>query len=480
VRQALAESLVLGVAGGLVAAVLTSWTAESLALFIPPSSVPVVLNGRIDGRLLAATIALVTSAACGVLPALRASGLDPAAALKEEAGSVSGSLRRARVLTSLVVAQVALSAVLLVCSGLLVRSLRNAERSDPGFDPRGVALASIDPPAAGYGRAASHELQRRLVRALSAVPGVTSVSLADWVPLTFSGQSERLTPEGYVPRPHESMDVRSAYVGPSYMATMKATLIDGRDLTDDDADGAPKVCVVNRAFVDRYWPGERAVGRRLQRGKDWLEVVGVARTMKHLRLSEVDEPMVWLPLLQGDRGDLTVHVRTSGDPSQLLTVVQKTLRATDPKLPIYDVSTLERSIRIGSLFERLAGTFVGSFGLVALALASVGMYGVLAYSTRQRTREIGIRLALGARPAQVFALVLRQAGLLSGLGLGLGLLVAAATTRFLRSMLVGVEETDVATFATVAVMLAIVSLAACVVPALRAARVRPLQALRHE
>jgi hypothetical protein len=182
--------------------------------------------------------------------------------------------------------------------------------------------------------------------------------------------------------------------------------------------------------VERYWPGERAVGRRLQRGKAWLEVVGVGRTMKHLRLSEVDEPMVWLPLLQADRGDLTLHVRTSGDPERLLPVVQKTLRAIEPKLPIYDVSTLERRIRIGSLFERLAGTFVGSFGLVALALAAVGMYGVIAYSTRQRTREIGIRLALGARPSQVFGLVLRQAGLLSGLGLGLGLIVAAGTTRF--------------------------------------------------
>jgi predicted permease len=481
-RQLLAESLVLGLAGGLVAAVLTSWTAETLAGFIPPSNVPIVLNGRFDARLLLATVtlAIVTCVACGVLPALRASGTGPSHALKEEAGSVSASPHRSRVLASLVVAQVALSAVLLVCAGLLMRSLRNAEDTSPGFDATGVVIASVELRSAGYSREQAHAAEVRLIQELEALPGVESATLADWVPLTFSRHTDLVTPEGYVPRLQESMDVRSAFVGPGYLATMRIRQRTGREFTERDVDGQPMVCMVDREFAERYWPETEPLGRRLQARGNWYTVVGVTDQTRHQRLHEADEPMVYFPLLQSYRATITVHVRAKSDAQQLLPVVEKTIHAIDPRLPVFHLTTLERSVRLGTLFERLAGTFVGVLGLVALALSAVGMYGVLAYSTRQRTREVGVRLALGARPAQVFGLVLGRGLSLAAAGLVLGLTGALATTGALRSLLVGVEATDALTFGLVAGILAIVAAAACAVPAWRASHVQPLQALRHE
>jgi predicted permease len=349
-----------------------------------------------------------------------------------------------------------------------------------------VVLASVSLQAPGYSRQQGHAVQVRLLRALEVLPGVAAVTLADWVPLTFSRHTEPILVEGYVPRLHESMDLRTAFVGPGYLGAMRVPLVSGRDFTAHDVDSAPRVCIVDRVFAERYWPGENAIGKRLQAGSrpsggpSWREVVGVAEETRHQRLHEAGEPMVYVPLLQASRGSIVVHVRAAGDPQRLLPLVEKTIRATDPALPVFNVTTLDRSVRLGSMFERLAGTFVGVFGLVALALAAVGLYGVLAYSTRQRTREMGIRMALGAGQGEVLRLVLRQGAGLAAAGLALGLLAAAATTRFVRSLLFGVAETDLLTFAAVAVVLAAVALAACAVPAWRAARVQPLQALRHE
>jgi predicted permease len=482
-RQMIAESLLIGVGGGVVAAVLTSWTAESMASFIPPSPIPIAINGRFDLRVLAATLALsiLTCMVCGVAPALRASGTGPADALKEETGGVASSPHRSRVLSMLVVAQVALSAVLLVCAGLLVQSLRNAERTSPGFDASRMVLASVEFGASGYTREQSHEVEKRLVRALAALPDVESVTMADWVPLTFSRQTEIVTPEGYDPQPHEDMDVRSAFVGPAYLQVMRIRTASGRDFTDRDVDGQPKVCIVDRTFAERFWPGQDAVGRRVQaRSGNWYTVVGVTEVTRHQRLHEADEPIVYFPVLQTYRSNVTMHVRTKGDPQRVVPVVEKTIHAVDGRLPVFELATMDQRVRMGTLFERLAGTFVGILGMVALALAAVGMYGVLAYSTRQRTREVGVRLALGARPSQVFGMVLQRGLALAGAGLLIGLGGAAAASGALRSVLVGIESTDLATFAGVAVTLALVAIAACALPAWRASHVQPLKALRHE
>jgi predicted permease len=482
-RQLLAESLIVGLAGGIVAAILTAWTAETMASFIPPSNIPLAINGRFDLRVLAATLAisLVTCVVCGVAPALRVSGTGPADALKEETGGVASSPHRSRVLSALVVAQVALSAVLLVCAGLLVQSLRNAERTSPGFDPSRIVIASVELGAAGYTREQGHELQKRLTRALAALPDVEAVTAADWVPLTFSKQTELVAPEGYVPHLHEDMDVRSAFVGPGYLDVMRIRKAAGRDFTEHDIDGQPRVCMVDRTFAERYWPGQDALGRRIRaRSGNWYTVVGVSEVTRHQRLHEADEPIVYFPLLQTSRGEVTMHVRAKGDPQRLVPVVERTIRAADPRLPVFHLATMEQRVRMGTLFERLAGTFVGILGMVALALAAVGMYGVLAYSTRQRTREVGVRLALGASPSQVFGMVLQRGLALAGAGLVVGLAAAAATTGVLRRVLVGVEATDAITFAAVALTLVAVAAAACALPAWRASRVQPLQALRHE
>jgi hypothetical protein len=254
----------------------------------------------------------------------------------------------------------------------------------------------------------------------------------------------------------------------------------GREFTPHDEDGQPLVCMVDRAFAAQYWPGLDAVGRRVQARGEWHTVVGITEQTRHQRLHEADEPMVYFPLLQTLRGTITVHLRARGDADRVAPVVEKVIRATDARLPVFDLTTLERRVRLGSLFERLAGTFVGTLGLLALALAAVGMYGVLAYSTRQRTREVGVRLALGARPAQVFAQVLGRGVMLAVAGVVLCLAGALATTGALRALLLGVGATDAVTFAIVASVLLAVAVAACAVPAWRASRVQPLTALRHE
>ena len=482
VRQLVVESLMIGIAGSAIAAIITAWTAESLASFIPPTSVPIVINGRLDLPVVLVTIvvSLVACALCGVLPAIRASGAAPVQALKDEAGSVSLSLHRSRVLSTLVVAQVALAAVLLVCAGLFVQSLWNAELADPGFDSRNVALASVQVQSTGLSREEGHALEQRLLRALKPLPGVSDVTLADWVPLTFSRNTDTVLPEAYQPRLHESLEVRTAFVGPDYLRTLRIALVDGRDFTDQDVDGGQRVCLVDQVFASLYWPGQTAIGKRLQTRGDWYTVVGLAAETKHQRLNEAGEPIVYLPLLQSNRGTVTVHARTAGDPQPLLPLLEKTVHTVDARLPVFNVTTLAQSVRLGSMFERLAGTFVGMLGLTALTLAAVGMYGVLAYTTRQRTKEMGIRLALGARPVEVFGLVLRQALGLAAVGLSIGLGTALATTGLVRSMLVGVGSADASTFVAVAAVLVAVALAACAVPAWRAARVQPLHALRHE
>jgi predicted permease len=370
--------------------------------------------------------------------------------------------------------------VLLVCAGLLVRSLQNAEQMHPGFDTRNMVLASVEVVASGYTREQAHEVELRVLRSLAALPDVDSVTMADWVPLTFSRQTQVVAPEGYVPRRHEDMGVRAAFVGPDYLRVMRITRLAGRDITDRDVDGQPKVCLVDRAFADRFWPGADVLGKRIQARGNWYTVVGVAEQTRHQRLNEPEEPLVYFPLLQSFRGTVVMHVRAKGDAQRLAPAVEKRIRATEPRLPVFHLTTLERMATLGTLFERLAGTFVGVLGLAALSLSAVGIYGVLSYSTRQRTREVGVRLALGARPWQVFGMVLGRGLVLAAVGLVLGLAGAAGTSGALRSLLVGVAATDLLTFVAVALTLVTVAAAACALPAWRASRVQPLRALRHE
>jgi predicted permease len=484
IRQFVIESLLLGLLGGTVAIVMAAWTSRSLVAFFPPSSLPLTNDAHVDQRVLFVTMAVSILAAIisGVLPALRSSSLPVQSVLKEESTSVSLSVHKGRLLSGLVVAQISLSLVLLVCAGLFTRSLQKALQSDPGFEARHLLLASYELSPAGYTRATGVAFNRQVLDRLSALPGVESVTLADFSPLSFSIHSDYLQLEGYTPQPHESMEISRAIVGPNYFRTLRTSVISGREFTDADTIDSQRVAVVNQAFVDRYWPGQDAIGKQVTDWGDRFTIVGVARNAKYRLLTYPAEPVIYLPSDQtySPTHDTTIHLRTTGDPRAMASSVEETIHQLDPELPLFNVNPLSVTMQLGTVFGRVAATFAASFGLLAMLLAAVGIYGVVAYTTRQRTREIGIRMALGAEKRGIYRLVLDQGFRLTLAGLVVGTALGLAFTRLLRAQLFGVTETDAVTFTSVGLLLAAVALLACHIPARRAARVDSMVALRHE
>jgi predicted permease len=483
VRQLLVESLLLALLGGAVAILLTNWTASSLAAFFPHTdNIPLSINGHLDRSVLVVTllVSILSALGFGILPALRSSSLAPIAVLKEEVGSVMGGIHKSRLTRLLVVAQISLSLLLLICAGLFARSLQQAQRVNPGFDPEHVLLASYELAPLGYSPADGIAFHRQLLAKLAALPGVQSASLADFSPLTFSIHSDDVLPDGYLPKPGESMEVSRAVVGPDYLRTLHIPIIAGREFSEQDRANSQGVAMVNQQFVDRYWPGQDAIGKRITVYGESYNVVGVVRNGKYRRLVYPPEPVFFQPLYQRYRDFVTIHLRVAGDPLAYAAEVERTVHQLNPDLPVFGVGTLKTSMRVSSVFERLAGTLAGAFGLLSILLAGVGVYGVIAYSTRQRTREIAIRLALGAERTEVLRLVLGQGLGLTLAGLGAGIAISLVLTRFLKSQLFGVGTTDVWTYGAVALLLCLVSLAACVIPAYRATKVDPLVALRYE
>jgi predicted permease len=483
VRQLMVESVLLGLGGGIVAAFITAWTTGTFAAFVPATTLPLVIKGRfgLTDVWVPLAIAIVTAVIVGILPALRSSNLAPVMVLKEEAVSVSGGVHRSRLASALVVAQIALSVLLLVCAGLFTRSLENA-RLEPGFDPDHVLLESFELRPSGYSRVQGIEFDRQLLAKIEALSGVESVTLADFSPLTYTIHSTGVQVEGYVPRPHESMEIDWARVGPNYFRTLRTPLVAGRDFTLQDNAKSQLVAIVNEEFAARYWPGQDAIGKRVQQDDRWRTVVGVARNAKYRRVIYNAEPCFFVPWFQNypSFDALIVHTRVSGEPPTLASAVERAIHDLNPDLPVFNVASLRSSMQMGSLFERIVVTFASSFGLLALALAAVGVYGVVAYATRQRTHEIGIRMALGAKRADILRLVLGQGLSMTLTGLAIGLAVSLAATRFLRTLLFGVATTDVLTYASVVVLLCVVATAACYIPARRATKVEPTEALRCE
>ncbi len=482
VRQLMIESLLLAVAAGGTALLVTLWTARGLQGFLPPMALPVAISGRVDGLVLLTTalVSVVTALAAGVIPALRVSQLSPASILKDERLSTSGGLGKSRLTAGFVVAQVALSLVLLVCAGLFVRSLDRARASNPGFDPEHVFLASYDLAPLGYSSERGIAFDRELLARIRTLPGVRSATLADFSPLSFTIHSDGVQPEGYVPRVHESVEADRGNVGPRYLETMRTPLLAGRDFTDADNASAQPVAIVNQAFVDRYWPGRDAIGKRLAMWGRWRTVVGVAPNAKYRRLADDPAPLVLLPLWQSYRSDATLHIRVAGDPRRVRAAVERTVSGLNGDLPLFSETTLRANLQIGDMFERIAVSLAGSFGVLALLLATVGLYGVVAYTTRHRTHEIGIRMALGAEKTAIVRQVLGQGLRLTVAGIVVGVGASLLLTRFLRGILFGVGSTDLLTFSMVILLLCAVALAACYVPAWRAAKVQPMTALRHE
>jgi predicted permease len=484
VLQLMVENALIALAGAGLALLLTRWTAHGLSAFLPPTTLPLTLNGRVDRTVLVAAImiSLLTAAVSGVLPALRASrlALAPVSALKDEALNTSGGIHKSRLAGGLVVGQIALSLLLLVCAGLLARSLQRAQDSYPGFDPSHVFLASFDLKPTGYSRAQGIEFDKQMLVRLKSLPGVQSVTLGDFSPLSYTIHTDFIQPEGYVPGKNESMEVDRGVAGPEYLRTVRTALLAGRDFTDRDNASAPPVSIINKALADRYWQGQNPIGKRLQVARQWTTVVGVAANGKYRRLVYDTAPLVLIPMLQNYRTDQILYVRVAGDPMAYASAVERTVHGLNSDLPLFNETSLAANMRMGNAFERIAAAFAGSFGLLALILAAIGVYGVVAYATKQRTHEIGIRMALGAGKRDIFRQVLGRGLHFAGLGLVLGLMISFALTRYLRGMLYGVGTADWLTFVMAAILLCVATLIACFVPARRAASTDPMQALRTE
>jgi predicted permease len=484
VRLLLTESFVLAALGAAAGLLFAVWMVDLSRGFRPTLDFATAFVLRVDGHVLAytAAVSVVTALVFGLVPALQAARTSLVPALKDESAASVGTRSRAREV--LVTVQIALALLLLVGAGLFVRSFRNAQAIDPGFDPQGVLLASVHLGMQGYDDVRQVEFRERVLRDLSALPGVRSASLAFPLPLDAYSRSMGVTLEGGATvRESERPDVFESMVGPGYFATMRTPILRGRALDERDRAGAPPVAVVNEAFARRFWPGRDALGRRFSLDGDegpWVEVVGIARDGKYLTLGEPPRPYMFLPLAQRPSPRLTILVRTEADPEELLPSVRAALQRLDPALPLYAVRTLRQQMETPLSGAQSGAATVGLFGALALILAAAGIYGVVSYAVAQRTREIGVRVALGARKADVVGMVLRRGAGMASVGIALGLVGASVLGRSLSGFLYGISGMDWPTYAAIAALLAGVTLLASWIPARRAARVDPLKALRAE
>jgi len=483
VRQFLVESVLLSLFGGAAGLLLAAWGRGLLLSFAPPSNFPIWLDTTIDGRVLAFAflVSLLAGVLAGLAPAFHASRHDLVGSLREEAAPLVSGHRGSRLRRVLVGAQVALSLILLLGAGLLSRSLIKANAVDVGFEPRNVVLASVDLFTAGYERERGTALVEQALERLRALPGVESVTVARRVPLALGGSSSStIEVEGYEARAAEPAWGYLNVVGPDYFRSLGATLVAGRELGGEDPKDGPGAAVVNETMARRYWPGKDALSGRFRIGDRWARVVGVVRDMKFRGLKEPPSPMFFLPLAQWYRTDLTFQVRSASDPSLLAGSVRQTLLGLDPNLAPFGLRTLEETAGAATFQQRAGSHLLGLFGLLGLLLAGVGLYGVLSFVVAQRTREIGLRIALGGSPRDVFGLVLRQGLSLAGVGIVAGLALGFALARPLASLLVGISPADPVTFVAVPGVLVAVAFLACWAPARRAMRTRPIEALRYE
>ncbi len=485
IRQLLTESVLLALLGGGAGLMLATWGTDLLMAFKPPAPIPLEINLHADWRVFGFMfgLSLLTGIVFGLAPAFSASRPDVVVALKDDSGTGSG---RGRLRGALVVVQVALSLLLLICAGLFLRSLRNASSIDPGFDADNLLLATMDLEQQGYDEAHGKTFTAQLLERTRSLPGVVSASLTDELPLGLGGSRRGITIEGYTAQPGESTEINSGTVAPGYFETLRISLLQGRAFDAQDRAEAPGVVLINEAFAHRYWPGQPPLGKRIQMGSvregvndgPSLTVVGVVKDGKYTSLGEDATPFFYINMVQSYVSSPTLIVRTSGNPTDSLSAIRNEVTALDKSLALFDVKTMRQHLGIALLPARLAGSVLGIFGLVALILAAAGIYGVMAYAVAGRTREIGIRMALGADTFSVLRLVVQQGMTLVLIGLAIGLAAAFALTHLLKSFLFGVSTTDPLTFSLIALLLMAIALLACWIPARRATKVDPMIALR--
>lgn len=475
-RQTLTESVVLALGGGLLGVALSVWATAGLSTLPIPAPVPLDLRIGVDWRTLAYTFALSVGAGLVL-------GLPPAAAALRPITANARPGGRWNLRNSLVVSQIAMSLVLLCATGLFLRSLQDAANMDIGFRSRGVLMMSVDPRLNGYTAERTTQFLAQLCRRVGALPGVVSAACTDVVPLSGGHRSDGFGLEGRPTAPQvQSADLYMAT--PGYFETLGIARVAGRDFGNESPTG-PKVAVVNEAFARQLFPNESPIGRRVTGGGATYEVIGVVKNIKSRTLGEEIRPVLFRSLAQSIGPDpslmgYSVLVRTAGNSPGLANAVRRETQSLDPTLAIFNAKSLDEHFRTALFLPRLTGTLFGIFGAVGLVLAAVGLYGVMSYSVSRRTREMGIRLALGSPVGAVRGLVVRQGMMLTSVGSVLGLGIAWAVARFSASLLYGVRPHDSVTFTVVPLFLGAVALLACWIPARRAEQVDPVTALRHD
>ncbi|HKW87136.1 MAG TPA: ABC transporter permease [Candidatus Acidoferrales bacterium] len=486
VRQLLTESVFLaffGCGAGLVLGLVASRLFSSIPL---RASLPFVLDFSFDWRVFSYAIgaAALTGILVGITPALRASRANLGEILHEGGRTATG---RQGLRSMLVVAQVAGSLVLLIVAGLFVRSLEKVRHADLGFDPSHVLNATIDPHEAGYSQTQAQEFEKMLLDRARALPGVTSASLALYVPLSYASYYTRLNIDGYRPRPGEEVGAGYNAASSEYFETMRIPILEGRAILESDTQRSQRVAIVNQSFVNLYWHGQDPIGRHFSTVGDPahpMEVVGIAKNSRDDDIFTNNDPFYYVPLAQHPSGSIvvTLQLRIASPPNALAAGLTSLVHALEPAMPLFDVQTMTDALYglNGFLLFQFAVGLAGSMGILGLLLAIVGVYGVVSYSANQRTHEIGIRLALGAQPRQVLGLVLRQGILIAGIGVFAGLLSAAAMAKLVANFLYGTSPMDALTYVATSVLLAAIALLACYIPARRAMRVDPMVALRYE
>ena len=481
-RQLFIESFLLAGLGGIAGVGIAAWTSRGLEALLPPLPYPVAIGAGLNGRVLifSAGVVVLATFVFGVAPALQGSRSRVQSTLRA-AGTGWNTPGRARLRRALVVSQIALAMVLLICAGLFVRTLINAYDVDPGFSRRQALLASLDLSSIGYDAGKGRAFFDELIARVEGLPGVEAASLSTMVPLSIGGGSDTSPDiEGYTPRPGEDIIVYYGMVAPHYFDTMGIPIVAGRPIdARDRADAAP-VVVINETMARRYWSGRDPIGARLRTSQEWTTVVGVAADGKYETLSEAPRAMMYYPIQQIYRPNAILHVATRGPAEPAIDAVRRTVAGLAPNLALYEVRTLEEHLRMSVAIPRLAAVLLGIFGGLALVLAAIGLYGVIAFVVGQRTREIGVRMALGADRGGILRQVLGQGARLAALGLIAGLALALLAAPLLASQLVSVSPTDVLTYSATAALLLGVALAASWLPARRAAGVDPIEALRTE
>ena len=487
VSQLLVESVLLALMGGALGLVFAVVIDRALIAFVPRGSASIAITTAPDWRILAFSfaISILTGVVFGLVPALQATRPHVAGTLKDQVGSIAGGTS-VMVRKALVAAQVTMSLLLLIGAGLFIRSLQNLKDLDPGFKTTNLIGFAVDPPLNGYKPDRTFDFYRQLRENIDSLPGVDSAGLAIMPVLTGNEWDSSMAVEGFAHKPSETPDPHMNFVSPEYFKTMQIPILLGRDFRMTDGKTAPKVAIVNERFARKYFADGNPIGRHIGMGGDPgtkldIEIIGMVRDAKYESMRDEVPLEVYRPYHQMEFAlGMHAYVRTARDPEQIFPGIRRVVAQLDPELPVFEMKTIEKQMDESLVTERLVATLSTGFGFLATLLAAVGLYGVMAYMVAQRTREIGVRMALGAASGDVVWLVMKEVFLLAGIGIAVGLPAAYGLTRFVKSQLYGIQPNDTMTIALSVFGIALVALASGYMPARRATMVDPMRALRWE